>query len=145
MDGRPATADDGIALYRAGRFDEAVGVLREVAGQRPDDGRVHYHLGLAYSAAGLYAAAADAFAKAIALDEADAYAHNRLAFALTQVGKIREAYDHIRQALTLNPRYPWPFYNLGLLYATLGLCAEAAAAFARFTALESTVTGGKPR
>jgi Tfp pilus assembly protein PilF len=62
---------------------------------------------------------------ALACTSRNDVAHNNLAFALQQRGKIDEAAAHCRQALEINPDYAEAHNNLGAALADLGRSDEA--------------------
>jgi protein O-mannosyl-transferase len=51
--------------------------------------------------------------------------HNNLGYLLAQAGKPKEAIDHLRQAVRINPDYPSAQYNLGNLLQGDGRLDEA--------------------
>jgi Flp pilus assembly protein TadD len=56
-------------------------------------------------------------------------AHNNLGNALSDVGKIAEAGEQYREALSINPGYPEAHNNLGIIYARTGHIPEAITEF----------------
>jgi Tfp pilus assembly protein PilF len=66
--------------------------------------------------AGKYQAAADSFAKAIAADPTDYYAHFNLAMAYTLLHKDEEAVAEYRKTLEVKPGLYEAELNLGILY-----------------------------
>jgi putative PEP-CTERM system TPR-repeat lipoprotein len=62
----PAVADTyGWILFRAGRTDEALNVLRQAALALPSDGDINYHFGVALAEVGLIAEARDFLERAV--------------------------------------------------------------------------------
>ena len=55
----------------------------------------------------------------------EAYVHNNLALALQQQGRHREAVEHCREAIRLDPAYAPPRVVLGGSLLALGHVAEA--------------------
>jgi tetratricopeptide (TPR) repeat protein len=87
----------GIALTKAGRFDDAEAAFHAVLKLNPDSANAHYNLGLALLKKGAAAAAIPAFEKALALTPDDTDAHRFLAIACAQVGRYEEALAHYRR------------------------------------------------
>ncbi len=62
-------------------------------------------------------------------DSADAKAHNWIGFAKSSLGKTEEAVNHLRRAISLDPRYDEPHLHLGLIWLDQGKLAESRAEF----------------
>jgi tetratricopeptide (TPR) repeat protein len=89
-------------------------------------------LGMAYFHAQRLDAAAAAFQRALALDEALAAAHNGIGRVCYHTGPAQAAVAAYTRAIALDPHYIDPVYGLGILYsAQLGEYANAVAVFAR--------------
>lgn len=78
-----------------------------------------------------YMAAADAFARAIQLNELDAVAHHHLGLALAGLGKHDEAVEFYKRALSLKPDYPEALNNMGRILLNRGKPVEAGVCFER--------------
>jgi superkiller protein 3 len=89
-------------------------------------------LGIAYFDARRLDAAAAAFERALALDEAMAAAHNGIGRVCYHTGPAEAAVAAYTRAIALDPHYIDPVYGLGILYsAQLGEYAKAVAVFER--------------
>lgn len=77
-----------------------------------------------------WAAAADAFRKAIVLEPASASLHHRLGTALSLAGDAGAAVAEFQEALRLSPGYAQAHFSLGVMLASAGRFAEAVERFA---------------
>lgn len=75
--------------------------------------------------AGDFSRSAEIWRQAIALEPADARAHNNLGAVLTRLGRQREAVESYRRAVSLKPAWPEARFNLGAALWSLGSQAEA--------------------
>ena len=108
---RPGAAANLGALYaRAGRYDEALPLLRTAWAKQPDTQWVRTNLGLALRDRGIVLAGQGRLAEAVALFEEalhvtpdDADVHRNLGLALWQEGRREEAGPHLERAVTLKP------------------------------------------
>ena len=76
------------------------------------------------------------FARAVAVTENNAVAHNNLGVALANAGRSREAIDHYAAALQLKPRYTSAEYNLGIELVAVDEPAQAETHFLKALALD---------
>jgi Flp pilus assembly protein TadD len=93
----------GTALHRVGRFDSAVRALRQAVKVRPNFGEAYFNLGLALDQAGFAEDAIQALRRA-ALVNANlaATSYNSMAIVLRLQGRIDEALEAHRQAISVN-------------------------------------------
>ncbi|MFQ5954489.1 MAG: tetratricopeptide repeat protein [Kiloniellales bacterium] len=94
--------------------DEAARCYRRAIEIEPTVFRWHYYLGISLGRADP-TQAADAFARAIALDESYAPAHVRYAENLTLLGRFEAARRHFERAAELDPQNPYSALRLGEL------------------------------
>jgi TolB-like protein/Flp pilus assembly protein TadD len=107
---RVATAMGGF-LFNSGRFEEALPYYRRVTELVPDDAQAVNGLAAVHYLLGDFAAAADAFARSIAIEPtAEAYANS--GSSLFFLGRYREALAMYHQAVELAPE---DFQNWGAL------------------------------
>jgi tetratricopeptide (TPR) repeat protein len=107
----------GEKLIAAGDAAKALRVLTSVAAKRPDDPRIQYDLGLAYSVQGVPDEAVQHFNRAVAKKPDYSEAYNALGAVYADLGKSAEAEYAFGRALA-NPQYTTPYfsyYNLGQL------------------------------
>jgi tetratricopeptide (TPR) repeat protein len=57
----------------------------------------------------------EAFSKALEINNENEFAHNNLGLCYRELGKFKESKASYEKAIALNPRYPDPHYNLGVL------------------------------
>jgi tetratricopeptide (TPR) repeat protein len=74
---------------------------------------------------GDFTKSAQLWEEAMALEPADARAHNNLGVALTRLRRQREAVQSYRRAIALNPTYADAYSNLGAALWSLGSQTEA--------------------
>jgi spermidine synthase len=104
--------DLGMALLRAGQYDEAMDHLRKALPSMPDAAVAYNSLGVGLVSRGKLAEAIDQFREAIRLRPTYVEAYNNLGTALAFQGKPAEAVEQFQQALTLQPGYTEARRNL---------------------------------
>ena len=111
------TGNEGIILYQARRYDEAVPKLQFDASSSPDDAVTHFNLANSYAANGQYTEAINAYQTSIKLEETtSALIYLGRVYALS--GKRNEAIV-ILDKLKTTEKYVSPT-ELAILYAALG-------------------------
>jgi tetratricopeptide (TPR) repeat protein len=85
----------------------------------PNPERPYFNLGKIAIEEGDYEEAEFLFRKVISVAPGMAEAHERLGFALEQMGKIRKALDEYGKAVELKPQLPLANFHLGNLYFQL--------------------------
>ncbi len=65
--------------------------------------------------------------------------YNSLAVALKNKGQYQEAEKYYRKAIEIEPDYPSPYYNLGLMYQKLGRRDEAEVIFRKYEEAKSKI------
>lgn len=107
---------NGLTLFNAGAFADAVSEWREASRLEPEDADVRYNLGIAYSEIGQHEAAIAEWREAIRLEPDHANAHIHLAYALSDAGCSAEAFAAVRAALRFDAQnsdlYTWLGYHL---------------------------------
>lgn len=102
---------NGIALYRAGRLDDALAQLRLALEETPDNPVVHNNIGAVYAAKNEYLLAEQFFIKA-SVNQDYAEAFNNRGAVIVKLGRIEEAIGHFKKALSINPGYADAHLNL---------------------------------
>ena len=110
-DGR--TLAYGLAQHRAGQFDAAVSVYRELLGKYAHDARISGLLGLTLLQLGENKEALRVLEPAIASGDQDAGLYNSFALALSSLARFREAAVAARRAASLKPDVAELQVNLG--------------------------------
>jgi tetratricopeptide (TPR) repeat protein len=131
----PAHFNLGEILAGSGGLDEAIDHYRQALGVDPDFARAHYFLGLALVAKGRHDEVDDCYPESVkppdpsrrqALEEAVGYywkgflydpewtpARNGLRIPPQDETRLKEAIDHYRQAVRLEPQFDLPHGALG--------------------------------
>ena len=117
------------AAVRHGDFAQAAIDLEIVLESRPNDGSVHYWMGLARRRLGQEAAAVRHLSRAIEIDPAMRAAHLELGHALRERDRHAEAVERYERAASLGPLDADGLHGLGLALEALGQAAESTAAF----------------
>jgi tetratricopeptide (TPR) repeat protein len=93
----------------------AIALYDELLAQRPDSPKLWNERGVALHQTGDHAAAAESYARALAVDPQYAIARNNLAVALFHADRGDEAIDQFRDALHVSPGFTKARLNLALL------------------------------
>ena len=117
----------GVALGRAGRFQESADQLEQAARIVTGNPLLHYNYGVALMALGRQAEAAQEYEEAVRLKPDFADAHCNLANLLSTLGKPEEAVGHYELALRAKPNDAELHYNFGVVLARLNRVPEAIA------------------
>ncbi|MBI4913206.1 MAG: tetratricopeptide repeat protein [Acidobacteria bacterium] len=111
--------------HESGDLAAACLLYRKVAKDAPGDLDAWYLLGTAEAERGRLGPAAEAFARAEALDPRSAQVQNNLGNVLHLAGDLPGALTRYRRAVDLDPRLPQARYNLGRTALQVGELAEA--------------------
>ena len=88
-----ATWEDGVAAYRAGRYDDAASVFQSFVSSSPTAPEGHYMLGLSLLRQNQMLKALEPLSEALKLSENDLRYRMTLAQALLKAGKFGDAFD----------------------------------------------------
>jgi polysaccharide export outer membrane protein len=102
IDDAQKSYDTALALYGAGKLDEAVAALKEAGKLRPEDAQFQYSLGMAYAQAKSYKDAAESFKRAARLKPLWPEAHFRLGVMSYVLGRRTQSIESYRKLLELN-------------------------------------------
>lgn len=116
-------------LRHQGRLEEALAEYRRLANDRPKDARLLEILGITLVEGEDYAAGLKRLDQAAALNPPDALLWNHRAIALTNLGRLDEAIEDYRKALTVKPDYHQARLNLAFALARRGQIDEARTEF----------------
>lgn len=108
----------------------------ELAARPGAGGIAHYFLGNALRGEGDFAAARQAYQRAVELEPEMAEAYNNLALVLSKLGREEEAIAAFRQATAINPKLVAPQSNLGALMSRSSTLDEAETMLARAVELD---------
>jgi Flp pilus assembly protein TadD len=117
----------GIALYRSGRGEEAIGRLSEATSLNSGLWRAFNTLGTIYDKQQSWAQAESAFQSALAANPSSALLHNNLAMSYMLQRRYEEAIPKFKQALALDSSLKPAQTNLQMAYAFQGRYLEALA------------------
>jgi tetratricopeptide (TPR) repeat protein len=115
----------GLALYKAGKFPDAVTAFRKACDLKPGEPDYQSNLGIALSEAGDQPAAITACKEAIHLRPDFGVAHKNLGLALQRLGELDAAIKCYEEAIHLRPEDSQAYSNLGGVYLKKGLPDKA--------------------
>ncbi|HWD40279.1 MAG TPA: sulfotransferase [Fimbriimonas sp.] len=120
-----AAAGMGICLQRMGRRSAALQYLASVASAGCDDPDLFVSLGSCYFGLGKWDVAANAFRRAIGLNQTAAQPRVSLAHCLIKMGESAEAEENLRQAIELDPNLASAHDLMSFLLPEIGRFDEA--------------------
>lgn len=129
-----------IALFRAGRLEEAERAWRGILERAPDDPQALHMLGYILARRGQREAGLALVDRSIERATRAAPFLNNRAQLLAEEGRIDEAIRDLRRAVQLEPRFAAGFTHLGILLQRTSRREEALAAFRRAIALDPANT-----
>lgn len=124
----------GILYLRNRRPGDAVPVLREAVGQKPNEARPKRYLGDALLAMDDAAGAAEAYQQALMLNPKLAAAELGLGQSLLHEAKLDEASVHYQQAVALDPNLKSYLLEIAVAFSKAYRSEEAAALLQQFPA-----------
>lgn len=125
-----------VQYHRAGRFEEAEQIYRQVLQADPGQADALHLLGVLASQRGDDERAVEFIERAIRSDEHQASFHNNLARALYRLGRCAEAILAYQRALRLKPDDASTLIDMGVALRMQGWVAEAIAAYERALQLQ---------
>jgi tetratricopeptide (TPR) repeat protein len=136
---QPVSSNAKIPIARrlrdAGRYDEAVAMLRDALRQSPNDAVLYSDVGTVCLLSNQVELAVDCFERAIGLCPHFATAHYNLGAALERQGRTAEAIAEHHRAIALSPHMGQAHSRLGNLLHAQGERDEALACFRRALSL----------
>jgi len=118
------SVNDGLALQKAGKVDEAAAAYRAALAKDPHNKFAYYNLGLIDQQANRDSSAATNYEQALAIDGDFPPALFNLAIVRTAAAP-QEAVDLYQHVIRLKPGNASAHLNLGFVYHTLGKDPEA--------------------
>ena len=125
LQAQSSALDEGVALIRAGRYDQALIKLEEAHRASPRNATIENLLGITETQLGHPDAAATHFRSAIRLDPSQVGPHRNLGFNLLTAKDYAGAEPELREASRLSPEDPFAHYYLSLLALATDHDAEA--------------------
>ena len=132
---RDAHLNLGDALYKQGRYKEALEATRIAVERRPEHFQAHFNLGATLDALGRFEEAETHLRCAITLSPQDVDAYLNLSKALYEQGRYAEALEATRVAIEQAPDFFEAHFNLGAILNVLGRFEEAETYLRRAIAL----------
>jgi tetratricopeptide (TPR) repeat protein len=123
----------GQYLAESGQPQKAIDLLKGTAGSDPD---ALIALGNAYNMAGRVADAAATYRRLLAIDPANALAHENLGIAQLQAKDLKNSEVSLRRAIELDPTLAGAYTALGVVLATTNRLPEAIDAWKHALALD---------
>jgi tetratricopeptide (TPR) repeat protein len=115
----------GDLMFRSGRTNVAYKIYQEANRADPKNGYVWYNLGVCQQNQHLVQECIQSFQKAIEFDGPKGESYNRLAALFMQVGRMKDAVEHLEMASKLSPKNPKVWFNLAQCMRAVGLKEEA--------------------
>jgi tetratricopeptide (TPR) repeat protein len=131
--GEPAEAkkyrEEGEALYKTGKYHEAIEAFKHSLQSNPGQPVVHFNLGVIYTELQQYEEAINSYQEALRLKADYPLAHFNLGNVYLDEGEYGKAIESFRQAAQLDSIAPAAYYNMGVAYIELGQQDEALRSF----------------
>lgn len=128
--------EQGLALHRQGRIDEAAAIYRAALKRAPQDFNALHLLGVVETQRGNLKEAERLLRRAVSINPSAAPAHSNLGIALSRAGKADAALAAFDQALAIFPFDTAALSNRGNVLLELGRLEEALACYDRALAAQ---------
>lgn len=110
-----------VQLIRDGETKDALKALKQAVKNNNADGEAWYYLGIVYLQLSDFKKASGAFREAVQIQpDLAAKAHAGLAYALVVRGRLREADNEAKTALSIDPNNVEAFYTIGIIQLRTG-------------------------
>jgi len=116
----PKTLEVAVEHHRAGRFQQAEALYRQILQTDPNHADALHLLGLIAHHVGQHDIATDLIRKAIANNPGVPDFHNNIGLVFAAIGKPEEAIRAYQQTLHLKPDYAAAHFNMGNVLVTQG-------------------------
>jgi len=136
---QPPTLEEGVNLYKAEKYDEAITALKKAREEEPQSSTAAFFLGMAYKQTMDYESASGQLTDAVTLTPRIKEALIELIDVSLQLGKIDEAMKWIGVAEVENILPAKTAYLKGLALTEEGKNKEAAASFEKAKSLDPTI------
>jgi protein O-GlcNAc transferase len=125
-----------LGKHRAGDYDGAVPLYRQILSADPHNAGVHYNLGLSYRLLGRNEEAAEEYERALALKPDFPEAENNFGIALRNLWRMDRAIEAFQRAVALRPDFAEAWNNLGITMRNVGMMDAAVGCFERSIELQ---------
>lgn len=123
------SVEEGLALLRAGRFEEAQAVYQTLLDADPGHFDALHFLGVVYHQRGEHLKALSLFDRAKAVFPQGASLHSNRGLSLVALRRLEEALESYERSIALDPTKAVTHYNRGLVQLELGRPEAALASF----------------
>lgn len=111
---------EAIALFHAGKYQEALDQFLEISSKYPDSASTHTNLGMTYFKLGDRANARSHLLTAVTLNPKDVIAFNNLGIVSLSEGDDLTAVSYFKKAIQVSPSFPDSHLNLGKTLEQMG-------------------------
>jgi len=126
----------GVFLSTQGHLGLAQAEFERVRALRPDNAKVHLHIGYTHAMAGDFARAVEHFTLYVKRYPNDVDGLNNLGSALLSSRRTSEAFEPLQRAMRAKPRHPLAYVNLGYAHLDSRQYPEALRLFRGAIALQ---------
>ncbi|HEV2378973.1 MAG TPA: tetratricopeptide repeat protein [Terriglobia bacterium] len=119
-------------------LDTAEKEFRTALAENPSDANAEYRLGTICSLRKDYKAAVDYYTRTLQRRPGNAHAEQELGWAWFKLGDAKRGLSHLVAAARLDPLFPTPRYQLGMVYRQMGQEADSQRELAAFEKLEGS-------
>jgi len=134
--GFDALCGTALCMYKTGRLSEALAAASRAASMEPDRPEPHFVTGLAQKDAGNYAAACEAFERAMEMGYERAAALYQRGAALFLAGRLEAAQADFEEVARARPASAPAFYNLAVVHVHRSRWEDAARALSKCVSLD---------
>jgi tetratricopeptide (TPR) repeat protein len=135
--GAPAAAKKVVSaneLTKAGKYEEAIGLLSEAISDLPENAVPYFYRGLAYEKSGKSEEALQDYQKASELKSDFILSYSRSGMIWARKGEYEKAGEFYKKALDSGDADPTTLYNYGVCLTNLGRSPEARPVFEKLLA-----------
>lgn len=107
-------------LQKAGFFDEALNLYKDLINHKVFNWQAHYNMGLIYRATGETEAEIEQYQKSLSFNKNFYRAYNDLGLAYKKLKEYDLAVNAFKKAISIDKTYSHPVFNLARLYFQMG-------------------------
>ena len=117
--------DSVVALYHAGKTDQALEALETLTSKFPTVATLFNIQGVCYADRQQFDAAVQSYQQALQIQPDYTEAQYNLSVAFNNIGQLDKAIVSYKKTLKIKPNYPEAHYNLGVILNTQGQLSAA--------------------